>query len=96
MDDILARSAIAPLTGKTITDPAEIRAKIELARIDGYAVALEEILVGEVVLAAPVLDAAGRPVGAVHIAGSLGEWTATDFCARFAPLAAEAARAISH
>ncbi|CFP57874.1 transcriptional regulator [Bordetella pertussis] len=42
-----------------------------------------------------MLGADGRPVGAIHIAGSLSEWTPEAFTARFAPLAVEAATAIN-
>jgi hypothetical protein len=34
-------------------------------------------------------------LGAIHIAGSLSEWSAEDFARRAAPIAQEAARAIS-
>lgn len=95
VEDILLRSQRRRLTPKTIIDPDAIWEKIREARRDGYAFAAEESLIGEVVVAAAVVDAAERPVGAVHIAGSLSEWTVDEFRARFAPLAAEAARAIS-
>jgi len=91
---ILEASDRQQLTARTIVDLPEILAKVSEARRDGFALALEEILIGEVVLAAPVLGNDGRPVGAVHIAGSLSEWRVEDFRARFAPLATEAARAI--
>jgi IclR family pca regulon transcriptional regulator len=52
-------------------------------------------LIGEVVLAAAVVTKDGRPLGAVHIAGSLSEWSIEDFRRKFSPLAIEAARAIS-
>jgi DNA-binding IclR family transcriptional regulator len=70
--------------------------EIEKARQLGYALAAEESLPGEVVLAAAVNGAAGEPVAAVHIAGSLSEWTVEDFRARFSPLAMEAAQALSN
>ena len=43
----------------------------------------------------PQGQAQRRPIGAVHIAGSLSEWSVEDFRRRFAPLAIEAARAVS-
>lgn len=95
VDDILARSDLTPLTPKSKVDPAEIRAKIEEARNDGYAFAAEEALLGEIVLAAAICDGVGVPVGAVHIAGSLSDWSSGEFRKRFAPLAIEAARALS-
>lgn len=95
VDAILARSDRRPLTPKTLTEPAKIWRKVKEARRDGYAFATEEALIGEVVLSAAVLAGPGRPLGAVHIAGSLSEWSLEDFRRRFAPLAIEAARALS-
>ncbi|MDN2567762.1 IclR family transcriptional regulator [Aquibium sp. A9E412] len=95
VDDILDRSELRPITQKTIFDLPGIRGKIAEARRDGYALAVEESLIGEVVLAAAVTDADGAPIAAVHIAASLSEWTVADFRARFGPLALEAAKALS-
>ncbi|AOB28267.1 MULTISPECIES: IclR family transcriptional regulator [Bordetella] len=95
VDDIIARSDRTPFTDKTITAPREIRRKVEQARVSGYAVTIEEVLVGEIGIGVAVLGADGRPVGAIHIAGSLSEWTPEAFTARFAPLAVEAATAIN-
>ncbi|WP_265517488.1 IclR family transcriptional regulator [Nitratireductor luteus] len=95
VDDIITRSDRTPFTAKTLTEPDAIRKKVREARQNGYAVTLEEVLPGEVALGVAILGPAGVPRGAIHVAGSLGEWQAEEFCARFAPLAAEAARAIS-
>lgn len=95
VDAILDRSDLRPITQKTICDRNGVKAKIEEARRDGYALALEENLIGEVVLAAAVTDQEGRPQAAVHIAGSLSEWSVEEFRARFSPLALEAAHALS-
>jgi len=81
-------------TPRTITDPAIILQKVQEAREQGYACALEESLIGEIVVAAAVCEGE-RPVGAIHIAGSLSEWDEGSFRRRFAPLAIEAARALS-
>ncbi len=95
VDAIIEASERKPMTPKSVTDPARIWAKVKEARRDGYSYTSEEALIGEVVLAAAILDAGRRPIGAVHIAGSLSEWSIDDFRRRFAPLALEAARALS-
>jgi DNA-binding IclR family transcriptional regulator len=92
---LLARADIRPATPKTLLDPEAILARIDQARREGFSVVLEEMLIGEVVVGAAILDQQGRPVGAIHVAGSLSEWPAARFTARFAPLAIEAARALS-
>lgn len=82
-------------TPKTITDPDEIMARIATARQDGYACAIEESLLGEIVIGGPVTDSEGQPLGAIHIAGSLSEWSESSFRRKFAPLLLETARALS-
>ncbi|EKF43270.1 transcriptional regulator [Nitratireductor indicus C115] len=95
VDEIIERSERREITPKTITDPEGIRAKVREARQNGYALAMEEVLQGEVALAAAILAPDGTPLGAIHIAGSLSEWEPEGFCRRFAPLASEAAGALS-
>lgn len=95
VDSILRRSDLTPLTGHTITDPDLIRERVDVARRDGFSIVHNESFMGEIAVACPVLDHRAHPVAAVHIAGSLSEWTVDGFGKRFAPLAAEAANALS-
>jgi IclR family pca regulon transcriptional regulator len=92
---ILEHSDRRRMTPKTVTDLPGLRAKIAEAQRDGFALSVEEALLGEVVLAAAVLDAQRRPVAAIHVAASLSEWEVEAFCRRIGPLAMEAARALS-
>ena len=94
VDDILAHAPFQPITPRTLTNPADIRARVAEARERGYAVALEQIQMGEIALGVALTARDGRPWGAVHIAASLSEWAPEDFAARVAPLATEAAQAI--
>jgi DNA-binding IclR family transcriptional regulator len=93
--DILDRSDRRPFTPHTITDLDELMDKVAQTRDNGYALAMNQILIGEIVTAFPVLDTNGRPIAAIHIAGSLAEWTPEDYVTRVVPLGQEAARAIS-
>lgn len=95
IDSILGRSDLVALIPTTITDPGQIRREVARARKDGYALVHNESVIGEVAVACPVLDHRARPVAAVHVAGSLSEWSPETFAKRFAPLAAEAAIALS-
>lgn len=95
VEDILVRSDRRPLTPKTITDLPTLRLKVAEARQNGHALAIEQGLLGEIVLAAAIQDRQGRPVAAIHIAGSLSDWEVEPFRRRMAPLAMEAARALS-
>ncbi|WP_409683518.1 IclR family transcriptional regulator [Paracoccus sp. (in: a-proteobacteria)] len=94
VDAILAAARHQQFTPRTITDPQMIRDQIALTRQTGHALAVEQILMGEVAVGVAIPDATGRPVAAIHIAASLSEWDAEDFRRRVAPLAAEAVRSI--
>ncbi|WP_246054939.1 IclR family transcriptional regulator [Paracoccus gahaiensis] len=91
---LLAKARHPQMTPRTLTDPDAIRTQIAQARRDGHALALEQILMGEVALGVAIPDATGRPVAAIHIAASLAEWDPEEFRRRMAPLAAEAVRSI--
>jgi IclR family pca regulon transcriptional regulator len=93
--EILAESDLSRMTPDTITDPDRIMDEIEKTREKGYGFVVNESAPSEVTVAAAVLDVAGRPVAAVHIAGSLTKWTPEDYEERFAPFAVEAARSLS-
>jgi len=93
--DLLAQMPPEAYTPATRTAPEEILAAVAEARAAGHALVVEELLLGEVAIGVPIVSAEGRPLGAIHVAGSLGEWTAQDFAARHAPAAMEAGQAIS-
>ena len=95
VDDIIERSDRRPYTPKTDIAPKAIRAAVDEARGNGYALAIEQIQAGEIAIGVAILNSDGRPQAAIHVAGSLAEWSPDTFSARFAPLAMEAARAIS-
>jgi IclR family transcriptional regulator, pca regulon regulatory protein len=93
--EIVEASDRMPFTPRTLTDPVRIMQEVAATRARGYSIAVEQILLGEVAIGVAVTGPQGRPVASIHVAGSLSEWTAQDFSTRVAPLALEAARAIS-
>ena len=60
-------SRLAALTPRSVTEPAALSAELALTRQRGYSVDDEGVRLGVYCLAAPVLDAAGRPVAAVGV-----------------------------
>lgn len=92
--DIINRSDRRKLTPRTTIDVEHILERIAEVRATGYSLALEEVLVGEVAVGTAVLDANGYPIAAIHIVGSLGEWSPRDFVERVGPLASAAANAL--
>ncbi|MFT4014209.1 MAG: IclR family transcriptional regulator C-terminal domain-containing protein [Paracoccus sp. (in: a-proteobacteria)] len=95
VDALLAGADLRPLTPRTLTDPGAIRAQVAQARETGHALALEQIVMGEIALGMAIPDRDGRPVAAIHVAASLAEWEPEEFRRRVAPLAAETVRAIT-
>ncbi|HUG57943.1 MAG TPA: IclR family transcriptional regulator [Candidimonas sp.] len=89
VDDILARSDMLALTSKTITDKSLIKHEIETARQNRYAMSVEEISYGEIALGAAVLDSSQAPIAAIHISGSLSDWTPQAYAEKFSPLLLE-------
>lgn len=94
--EILAESDLTPMTADTIVDPDRIMLEIEKTRVRGYGFVVNESAPSEVTVAGAVLDAAGRPVAAVHIAGSLTKWSSAEYEGRFSPFVIEVARSLSH
>ena len=92
--DILRRCVLKPITPRTIFEAPKILTKIAEAAKKGYALTVEETVLGEQVVAGAILGPGGRPAGAVHIAGSLSEFTPAQFEKSFGPLVAETAHAL--
>lgn len=93
--DIITRSDRLPFTPHTATDADAIMAHVALTRENGYALTENQILSGEIAIGFPILDSKGNPIAAIHIAGSLAEWTPEDYARKVAPLGQQAARALS-
>ena len=64
-----AGASLEAMTSKTIVEPARLAAELESVRRDGCATAVDELELGLSALAAPVLDEAGRAVGALSVSG---------------------------
>jgi DNA-binding IclR family transcriptional regulator len=95
IEAIIDQSDLVPLTRSTITDPEKICEKIIEARERGYGMVVGESVASELTVAAAIVDNAGRPVGAVHVAGSTARWSAKEYERRFAPLVVEVAASLS-
>ncbi len=60
---------LAALTRRTVTDPARLRARLHEVCEAGYAWGLEEFAEGIDSVAAPIRDARGNAVAAIHVHG---------------------------
>jgi PcaR/PcaU/PobR family beta-ketoadipate pathway transcriptional regulator len=82
-------------TAATITDLDKLLEVIAQAREEGYSIIEGEYFLGDISLAAPILDAAGTPLGAINISVPASRWTFEDARREFAPALIHTARAIS-
>jgi IclR family acetate operon transcriptional repressor len=56
-------------TSRTIVEPAQLAAELEVIRREGFATAVDELELGLSAVAAPVLDDSGRAVAALSVSG---------------------------
>jgi DNA-binding IclR family transcriptional regulator len=66
-----AVEAEAAFTERTLTSPQRLRSELDQVRAQGWAVDVEELVHGEVSLAAPIRDHRGGTAGAVGIRGAV-------------------------
>lgn len=93
--DVLDRSDLRPLTEETTCCRKGVEARIEAARKNGYDLGISQTVMNEVSVAAPVLNAQGRAIGAVNIPVFMPQWSPDAVREKIIPLATETARAIS-
>jgi IclR family transcriptional regulator, pca regulon regulatory protein len=73
--DILKRTPLEPMTPFTLTDPDKLLKRVRLAATRGYAVVMNETVMGDISVAAPVIDEHGRAVAAINISVPTTRWT---------------------
>ena len=78
VDEIIETHGLQPVTSKTITDEATLRAELDQIATDGYAVDSDEQEVGVSIIAAPVL-VEEEIVGAVSIACPTGRLQSDEY-----------------
>ncbi len=64
-----SRAALVALTQRTLTDPARLRKRLAEVRKAGCAWGLEEFAEGIDSVAAPIRDARGKAIAAIHVHG---------------------------
>jgi IclR family transcriptional regulator, pca regulon regulatory protein len=94
IDAALARAELRPLTPRTITSAAALRATIEEVRRRGHAIVDEELELGLRSVAAPIRDPAGAVVAAINLSVQASRTTVADMRRRLLPPLRETAAAI--
>ncbi|TKC85920.1 IclR family transcriptional regulator [Trinickia terrae] len=98
-DEASARLQLMELrtfTPRTLTSLEAIEAQLADARRNGYATNREELFIGDMTIAAPVLGSQGRPVAAVHVVAPTSRWSFEEAQQRLAPAVIDCARGISN
>ena len=94
LDAYLAGDLIA-LTRRTVTDPGQVRKRLAEVRKAGYAWGLQEFAEGIDSVAAPVHDARGKAVAAIHVHGPAYRFPGSGEEARVSAAVVAAAHGIS-
>jgi DNA-binding IclR family transcriptional regulator len=97
-DDALARLKAArrtAMTRFTVTDLAGLRRALEAARAQGYALNDQEAFLGDISVAAPLLDRRHVPLAAVNIAVPTPRWQLQDVLQRLVPQLLKSVAAIN-
>jgi IclR family pca regulon transcriptional regulator len=83
------------MTARTVTDLHGLAAALDAARKLGYALNNQEAFVGDVSVAAPLLDQHAYPISAINIAVPTPRWHIEDVLVRLVPQLLKTAAAIN-
>ena len=73
--DLLKRTRLEPLTPHTITDPDKLLEQVHIAAKRGYSIQINQSVMGDISVAAPIIDEHGRAIAAVNISVPTTRWT---------------------
>lgn len=93
--EIIAATPLHPVTQYTELEPKLLLSRIDEAAAQGYAVVMNQTLVGDISVAAAITDHQGRPVAAINIAVPTTRWTVEKAREQLVPHVLLAATSIS-
>jgi len=92
---LLAQPLPTPQTPFTCQSPAELRARVEKARHDGFTVTTQQIMLQEIVVSAPVFGPNRQAVAGISMPVYMPDWTEERARMELVPALTEATRTIS-
>ena len=95
VEALLDARPLKAMTPMTVTDRARLLELIDQARQEGFSVTNQQILIGELAVAAPIVDGYGLPIGAVQCSVSTADWSFDRVRAELAPQVLQTANRIS-
>ena len=93
--DIIDRSRLEARTPHTITDRAGLLAALAEVRASGYALAVEELFLGTLSIAVPVLGSTGEAVAAINLFCPTARWPPERAGEELVPLLSSKARELA-
>ncbi|WP_286201928.1 IclR family transcriptional regulator C-terminal domain-containing protein [Ochrobactrum sp. SFR4] len=90
--DAVKNWPVTEYTPRTTVNRGEISDLVEQARQDGFAVSVEEILLNEIGIAAPIKSSSGKARAAIHCSVSMADWSVDRVRKEIAPLLVDTAR----
>jgi len=81
----LSRVKLTKLTGRTISEPAELKTALNAVRRAGYSIVDQELEIGLRSIAVPVTDPAGKVVAAINIGTQSSRVSVAEMEQRFLP-----------
>ena len=73
--ELIGRTPQTPVTPYTETDPKRLQARIAEAAEKGYAIVMNQTVVGDISVAAAITDHHGEPIAAINVAVPTTRWT---------------------
>lgn len=92
--DSLGARPLEPFTPRTEVDPETLLQHILQAREQGYALASEQVLIGQIGVAAPIRNLHLQTVAAVNITAQLGQWSQQRMIDELVPLLMETTQSL--
>lgn len=93
--EVLQRTPLHAITPYTELNPQRLLARIQMAAEKGYAIVMNETVLGDISVAAPITDHRGLVVGAINISVPTTRWTLASAEAKLVPHVQVAATSIS-
>ncbi|CAB3834961.1 IclR family transcriptional regulator [Achromobacter piechaudii] len=93
--EILAQTRLDPITPYTEVNPDKLLERVQRVAEKGYAIIVNETVLGDISVAAPVIDHRGLAVAAINISVPTTRWTLARVEAELAPHVQVAATSIS-
>lgn len=83
---------VTEYTPKTTTNRVDIDILVEEARQDGFALSVQEVLLNEIGIAAPIKSSNGKARAAIHCSVSMADWSVDRVRKEIAPVLVDTAR----